>query len=140
MSQPEHEAIVNEIRSSQIAASPELRERVRRIAATVPPAPPRRERPWRGRRWTLAVPAALAVAGSAALAIGLATSGGGKPEHSAAGRAKDTVRPAPSLPFTGPPEADSQTSQARKFRPVVPAPLAAASPRLQIARSSTSRS
>jgi len=114
MSQPEHEAIVNEIRSSQIAASPELRERVRRIAATVPPAPPRRERPWQGRRWTLAVPAALAVAGSAALAIGLATSGGGKPEHSAAGRVEDTVRPAPTLPLTGPPEAGSQTFKARK--------------------------
>src|SRR5690242_6086121 len=105
MSQPEHEAIVDEIRSSQIAASPELRERVRRIAATVPPAPPRRERPWQWRRWMLAVPAALAVAGSAALAIGLATSGGGKPEHSAAGRVEGTVRPAPTLPLTGAPGA-----------------------------------
>ena len=40
MSQPEHEAIVNQIRSAQIAASPELRARVRAIAARSPAAPP----------------------------------------------------------------------------------------------------
>lgn len=118
MSQPEHEAIVNEIRSTQIPASPELRERVTRIAASVPPASPRRERFRRRRRWML-VPAAVAVAGSAALAIGLATSGGGKPEHSVAARAKDgsganVFESSPSLPLTGGPSADSQSLQARK--------------------------
>ena len=38
MSQPDHDAIVNEIRSAQITASPELRERVRGLAAAAPPA------------------------------------------------------------------------------------------------------
>ena len=81
MSQPDHDAIVNEIRSAQITASPELRERVRGLAAAAPPAAPsrqRRELPWR--RWTLVlVPAAIAVALAASLAIGLADSG--KKEH-----------------------------------------------------------
>ena len=100
MSQPEHEAIVNEIRSSQIPASPELRERVRRIAASVPPAAPPREWPWR--RWTLIlVPAAAAVAGAAALAIGRASSGGKTEQHVAAGHAP--ARKAP-VPATGPAE------------------------------------
>ena len=40
MSQPDHDAIVNEIRSAQITASPELRERVRGLAAAAPPAAP----------------------------------------------------------------------------------------------------
>jgi hypothetical protein len=105
MSQPEHEAIVNEIRASQIPASTELRERVSGMAASVPPAAPPREWPWL--RWSLVLPAAAAVAGSAALAIGLVTSGGGKPQHSAAGRAKEA--PAP-LAFTGPPVEDSATT------------------------------
>ena len=42
MSQPEHEAIVNQIRSAQIAASPELRARVRAIAARRRRRPPSR--------------------------------------------------------------------------------------------------
>jgi hypothetical protein len=72
MSQPE--AILSEIRSARISASPELRARVRELATAVPPAPPRRELPWR--RWTLVlVPACVAVALAASLAIGLATSG-----------------------------------------------------------------
>jgi len=103
MSQPDHDAIVNEIRSAQITASPELRERVRRLAAAAPSAvPPRqkRERPWR--RWTLVlVPAAIAVALAASLAIGLA--GSGKKEHlSANGGIAEAQRAAapPSLPFT----------------------------------------
>ena len=36
MSQPDHEAIVNQIRTAQITASPELRARVREIAAQAP--------------------------------------------------------------------------------------------------------
>src|SRR6476659_2727705 len=103
MSQPDHDAIVNEIRSAQITASPELRERVRGLAAAGPPAAPlrqKRERPWR--RWTLVlVPAAIAVALAASLAIGLA--GSGKKEHlSANGGTAEAQRAAapPSLPFT----------------------------------------
>ena len=94
MSQPDHDAIVNEIRSAQITASPELRERVRGLAAAAPPAaPPRqkRELPWR--RWTLVlVPAAIAVALAASLAIGLADSG--KKEHlSASGGSRRVAAP-----------------------------------------------
>jgi hypothetical protein len=72
MSQPE---VLDQIRSAQITASPELRARVREIAAAVPAQPPpRREVPWR--RWTLVlVPACLAVALVGALAVGLTTSG-----------------------------------------------------------------
>src|SRR5690349_13563381 len=90
MSQPEHEAIVNEIRSSQIPASPELRERVSRIAASTPPAPPRREW-WPQRRLALVlVPAAVAVALAGALVAGLAGSGK-KKSVVAAPRATPTV-------------------------------------------------
>jgi Domain of unknown function (DUF4349) len=71
MSQPE----LDQIRSARITASPELRARVREIAAATPAAPPpRREVPWR--RWSLVlVPACLALALAGALAVGLATSG-----------------------------------------------------------------
>jgi Domain of unknown function (DUF4349) len=71
MSQPE----LAQIRSARVTASPELRARVREIAAAMPAAsPPRREVPWR--RWSLVlVPACLALALAGALAVGLATSG-----------------------------------------------------------------
>jgi hypothetical protein len=71
MSQPE--SILDELRSARVAASPELRARVRELAAS-PPPPPRRERP--RRRISIAlVPACLALAGAGALVAGLATSG-----------------------------------------------------------------
>src|SRR6476659_6193858 len=111
MSQPDHDAIVNEIRSAQITASPELRERVRGLAAAAPPAAPPRQRrglPWR--RWTLVlVPAAIAVALAASLTIGLA--GSGKKEHlSASGGVAEAHRAQapPSRPLTGPAQ-DSTT-------------------------------
>jgi Domain of unknown function (DUF4349) len=100
MSQPEHEAIVNEIRSAQITASPELRARVRAIAAQSPAAsttrPPRRELPWR-RAFLVLAPAAVAVALASTLAVGLLDSGG-----SSSGKDRQTARPSPTLPFTGP--------------------------------------
>jgi hypothetical protein len=76
----DHDAIVNEIRSAQITASPERASARRGLAAAA--LPPRRR--GRGgavrRRWTLVlVPAAIAVALAASLAIGLADSG--KKEH-----------------------------------------------------------
>ncbi len=74
MSQPEYEAIVDEIRSSRITASPELRDRMLALASAVPPAPPRRELPWR-RMSLVLVPACVALAMAGALAAGLATSG-----------------------------------------------------------------
>jgi hypothetical protein len=72
MSQPD---LQEQIRRSRIEASPELRERVRAIAAQTPAAPsPRRELPWR--RWALVgIPATAAVAAAAALTIGLTSSG-----------------------------------------------------------------
>src|SRR4051812_30976852 len=103
MSQPDHEAIVNEIRSAQIAASPELRARVRAIAAQSPVAspssrPPRRELPWR-RAFLVLAPAAVAVALATTLAIGLAASGGPASDNDAFRQAAPAP---PTLPFTGP--------------------------------------
>lgn len=75
MSQLEPNAILNELRSARIVASPELRARVRELATAAPAAqPPRREFPWR-RATLVLVPACLAVALAAALTVGLATSG-----------------------------------------------------------------
>jgi hypothetical protein len=74
MSQPEHAAILDELRSARVAAPAELRERVRALAAAAPPAPPRRELPWRRIGLVLA-PACLALALAGALAAGLADSG-----------------------------------------------------------------
>jgi hypothetical protein len=110
MSQPELGALVDEIRASRIAASPELRERVLAVAASAPPAPPRRELPWR--RLSLAlVPACLALAVAGALAAGLATSGReGQPAGSSrAGReaapqtalSQDQAVPQPKATGTG---------------------------------------
>ena len=48
MSQPDHEAILDQIRASRIETSPGLRARVRAIAAAPPPAGASgRELPWR---------------------------------------------------------------------------------------------
>jgi len=71
MSQLDHEAILDQIRSSRIEASAELRGRVRAIAASPPPARPvHRELPWR-RIALVAVPACLAVAAAVSLAAGV---------------------------------------------------------------------
>src|SRR5438105_2815928 len=95
MSQPEA-AIIEELRSARIAASPELRERVRAIAARPPEPPqppglPALRLPRFGLRRTalVLVPTCLAVALAASLAVGLATSG--KQERTAA----PTPAPAP---------------------------------------------
>lgn len=105
MSQPDHEAIVNEIRSAQIAASPELRARVRAIAAQSPAAstsgPRRRELPWR-RVLLVGAPAAVAVALAATVAVGLLDSGNPAGTKDAARRA---APPTTSLEFSAPDEA-----------------------------------
>src|SRR4051794_12677570 len=106
MSQPDHESIVNEIKSAQIEASPELRARVRAIAAQTPAVPSspsrRRELPWR-RAFLVLAPAAVAVALAATLAAGLLDSGGPGGDQNQLRQAA----PAPKLlPFTGP-ESDS---------------------------------
>jgi hypothetical protein len=112
MSQPEYEPIVGEIRSARIVVSPELRTRVRGLAAAPPPAAPRRELPWR--RLTLVlIPACLVLALAGALAAGLATSG--KPERtrlSAAGRPIREAAPSRPVFSTATEPADSaQTLQ-----------------------------
>ena len=90
MSQPDHEAIVAEIRGARITASRELRARVLAIAAaTATDRTAERPRtgfrpPWR-RLVLVAVPACLAVALAAALAVGLTGSGKSSQEQSAAG-------------------------------------------------------
>ena len=92
----------NQIRSAQIAASPELRgARARDRGRRRPAAPPRprRELPWR--RWTLVlVPAAVAVALAATLAVGLARLRGRSSGKDAA--AESSAEAPPALRFTGP--------------------------------------
>jgi hypothetical protein len=90
MSQPEHEAIVNEIRSARIAASPELRARVCEVAAAVPPAPRRRELRWRRPALAL-VPAAVAVAVAVTVAVGVLSSG----KHSQTNAVRREATPQP---------------------------------------------
>jgi Domain of unknown function (DUF4349) len=94
MSQPDHGAIVNEIRSARIVTSPELRARVLDLGAAVPPAPPRRGLPWR-RMSLVLVPAAVALALAGALIAGLAGSGkknrSGAPPERATGTALSGV-------------------------------------------------
>jgi len=103
MSQPDHESIVNEIRSARIAASPELRARVRAIAASAPAAevgPSRRELPWR-RLVLVLVPACAAVAAAVALAVGLSSSGnGGGSEGVARGELARQAPAQPPQPFS----------------------------------------
>ena len=105
MSQPDHEAITNQIRASRLEASPELRARVRAIAATASPAAaarPRRELPWR-RLTLVAVPAAVAAAMAVSLGVGLTTTG------SSSRDAAPPVAPNPTLPLTGPVEDQAGT-------------------------------
>jgi hypothetical protein len=91
MSQPEHEAIVDELRSARIAASPELRARVRELAAAVPPAARRRGLRWR--RGALAlVSAMVAVAVAVAAAVGVFTTGNRRQTNMARGE-KTPQRP-----------------------------------------------
>jgi hypothetical protein len=75
MSQPDRQSIVDEIRTARIAASPELRARVRAIAAAPPAPAPRRRLLPRRRLALVLVPACVAVALAAALAVGLSGSG-----------------------------------------------------------------
>jgi hypothetical protein len=93
MSQPDHEAILDQIRASRIEASPELRARVAAIAAsTPPPAAPRRELPWR-RIALVAVPACVAVAAAGTLAAGVLDSG-------SSGRTQASPREATPTPLS----------------------------------------
>jgi Domain of unknown function (DUF4349) len=84
MSQPDHEAILEQIRAAKIEVSPALRARVHSIAASPPPAAPSRTVPWR-RITLVAVPVCLAVAAAVSLAAGVLDSGGKSPTQ-AAGR------------------------------------------------------
>jgi hypothetical protein len=76
MSQPDYDAIVDEIRTARIVASPELRARVLALGdESPPPVRPRCDVPWR-RIALVAVSACVAVALAASLAIGLGGPGG----------------------------------------------------------------
>jgi hypothetical protein len=88
MSQPDQQSIVDEIRSSQIAASPDLRARVRAIAATKT-GRERRPLPWR-RLALVAVPATVAIALAVSLAAGLRDSGPNGSRNAAQGEAAAT--------------------------------------------------
>jgi FlaG/FlaF family flagellin (archaellin) len=91
MSQPEHEAIVAELRSARITASPELRAHVRELAAAVPPAARRRGLRWRRPALAL-VSATVAVAVATAAAVGVFTSGSHR-QTTVARREKTPQRP-----------------------------------------------
>jgi hypothetical protein len=107
MSQPDHEAILDQIRTSKIEVSPELRARVRAIAASTPPEAPSRAFSWR-RIALVAVPASLAAAAAVVLAVGVLDSGNQRPTQ-AAGRERaatpsasaDQATPAPALKAAG---------------------------------------
>jgi Domain of unknown function (DUF4349) len=94
MSQPEHQAIVDELRSARIAASPELRARVRELAASVPASPPQRDHS-RRRIAVVLVPAALAAGLVAALAVGLSSSGTSKRQANGELRQRGEQTPVP---------------------------------------------
>jgi hypothetical protein len=111
MLQPDHDAILAQIRAATIEASPELRARVRAIAASTPPEAPRRAVPWR-RITLVAVPACLAVAAAVTLAAGVLDSGKQRPTQvagrersatplSATGSADQATTPAPALKAAG---------------------------------------
>lgn len=95
----QREAIEQQIRSSRITASPELRARVRELAAAEPPArAPRRRLSLPSRRWTLVlVPAAVALALAGALAIGLATSGKSNKREAVQPPLQHQATPAPTV-------------------------------------------
>jgi uncharacterized protein DUF4349 len=122
MSQPDHEAILDQIRASKIEASRELRSRVRAIAASTPPEAPRRAVPWR-RITLVAVPACLAVAAAITLAAGVLDSGPKSPTQ-AAGRERaatlsvgaDQAIPAPASKAAGAGSADLPATSGRAQR------------------------
>ncbi len=119
MSQPDHGAVVDEIRAARIVSSPELRERVLALAAAVPPTPPRRELPWR--RMTLVlVPVCAALALAGALAAGLATSGKGGSTAATGGAVREAAPQAFSAQDQVAPSAKSSGSGAAGSLPVTP--------------------
>jgi hypothetical protein len=91
MSQPDQQSIVDEIRSAQLVASPDLRARVRATAATAPPTTGRERRalPWR-RLALVVVPATVAVALAVSLAAGLRDSGSNGSRNAVYGEAAAT--------------------------------------------------
>jgi hypothetical protein len=95
MSQPDRDSIVEEIRSAQVVAPPELRARVRALAEMAPAGTTARP-PHRLSRRRLAlvlVPACVAVAAAAALAIGLTRSGSSDSRDAVQREASPTTLP-----------------------------------------------
>jgi hypothetical protein len=116
------ELLLHEIRANRPAAPPELRERVRSLAAEEPAREPFLDRfrfNWGWRRLVLVAPAAAAVALVAAGVIGLSRDGvDGTPQREAGGEAASS---APALKST-PPEA---TQDQRALAPSLAAPPSA---------------
>jgi Domain of unknown function (DUF4349) len=122
MSQPDHEAILDQVRASTIEASPELRARVRAIAASAAAETPRRGVSWR-RITLVAVPACLAAAAAVALSVGVLDSGKQHPTQ-AAGRERaatlsasaDQATPAPAQKAAGTGSANLPSTSGRAQR------------------------
>jgi uncharacterized protein DUF4349 len=121
MSQPDHEAILDQIRASRIEVPPELRARVRTIAASTPPEAPRHTVSWR-RITLVAVPAVVAVAAAVTLAAGVLDSGTQRPTQ-AAGRERaatlsagaDQATPAPRAAGTGSADLPGKSGRAQRY-------------------------
>jgi uncharacterized protein DUF4349 len=123
MSQPDHEAIVEQIRASRIEASPELRARVRAIAGSTPPEAPRRVVPWRAVA-LVAVPACVAAAAAVTLAAGVLDSGTSGPTQAAgreraptlsAGADQATPAPVPNAAGTGAAGLPATSGRAQRY-------------------------
>ena len=121
MSQPDREAILDQIRASKIEVPPELRARVRAIAASTPPGAPRHTVSWR-RITLVAVPACVGVAAAVALAAGVLDSGTQRPTE-AAGRERaatlsasaDQATPAPKAAGTGSAGLPATSGRAQRY-------------------------
>ena len=99
MSQPDHEPIVDQIRSAQIAASPELRARVRAIAALAGGLLPRRGAAscrGGGRSWCWRPPPLRSRSPRRS------RSGSSTRADRARSTDRQAAKPPPTLPFTGP--------------------------------------
>jgi len=120
--------LVGELRSGEQTASPELRERVRTIAARGPEPPGARpaRRDWFPRRRAVLVLAPVCALVAVAVGAGLLTSGGG---GSGARTAKDGLTPASLPPASDQNVATGGTAQA-ELAPLAKPQLPATGPQL----------
>ena len=115
--------LVDELQEARLEAPPELRARVRAIAAAAPPARRPLLRPVRLRRVALvAIPACLALVASTAMIQGLVSSGASAPAGRSAvtGGPRETSAPARELPRRG--RAAPTAADSRSVPAAAPAP------------------